>query len=101
MHTDSLDQSKESENQTKSADSSLESNKVYNFYLIAKIFVGGLSWDTTQKKLEEYFGAYGRVVEALIMTDRETNKPRGFGFVTFETEDSIKHNLILIYCRCK
>lgn len=101
MHNNTLDQSKESENQTKSTESSVESNKVYNFYLIIKIFVGGLSWDTTQKRLEEYFGAYGRVIEALIMTDRETNKPRGFGFVTFETEDSIKFHLILIYYRCE
>lgn len=57
---------------------------------ILKIFVGGLSWDTTQKRLEEYFSSFGKVVEALIMTDRETNKPRGFGFITFESEESIK-----------
>ena len=45
------------------------------------IFVGNLSFDTTERDLEAAFAAYGAVTSARIATDRETNRPRGFGFV--------------------
>ena len=45
------------------------------------LFVGNLSWTTTQGDLEAAFGAYGEVASAKIMTDRETGKSRGFAFV--------------------
>ncbi|KAI3466440.1 hypothetical protein Pfo_023103 [Paulownia fortunei] len=48
-----------------------------------KLFVGGISWDTNEERLKEYFGAYGEVVEAVIMRDRTTGRARGFGFVVF------------------
>ncbi|KAK6132996.1 hypothetical protein DH2020_033287 [Rehmannia glutinosa] len=48
-----------------------------------KLFVGGISWDTNEDRLKEYFGAYGEVVEAVIMRDRTTGRARGFGFVVF------------------
>ena len=50
-----------------------------------KLFVGGLSWDTTNEGLTEAFAKFGPLVEATIITDRMTGSPRGFGFVTFET----------------
>lgn len=49
-----------------------------------KLFVGGLAWETTEEKLKEYFEAYGEVVEAPIMKDKVTQRPRGFGFVVFK-----------------
>ncbi|KPP63666.1 RNA-binding motif protein, X chromosome-like [Scleropages formosus] len=49
-----------------------------------KLFIGGLNTETNEKALEQYFGKYGRIVEVLLMKDRETNKSRGFAFVTFE-----------------
>ncbi|XP_073313070.1 heterogeneous nuclear ribonucleoprotein 1-like [Primulina huaijiensis] len=48
-----------------------------------KLFIGGISWDTNEDRLKEYFGAYGEVVEAVIMRDRSTGRARGFGFVVF------------------
>ncbi len=47
-----------------------------------KIYVGNLSYNTTQASLEEQFGAYGQVEEVAIINDRETGRPRGFAFVT-------------------
>ncbi|KAL2476024.1 RNA-binding (RRM/RBD/RNP motif) family protein [Abeliophyllum distichum] len=48
-----------------------------------KLFIGGISWDTDEDRLKEYFGAYGEVIEAVIMKDRTTGRARGFGFVVF------------------
>ncbi|WMV23671.1 hypothetical protein MTR67_017056 [Solanum verrucosum] len=48
-----------------------------------KVFVGGISWDTNDDRLREYFQAFGDVVEAVIMKDRITGRARGFGFVVF------------------
>lgn len=48
-----------------------------------KLFVGGLSWGTTEDGLHTAFAQYGDVQEAKIITDRETGRSRGFGFVTF------------------
>ncbi|GJQ08627.1 hypothetical protein GpartN1_g418.t1 [Galdieria partita] len=53
-----------------------------------KIFVGGLSWETTEETLQKYFESYGRVLDCVIMRDKHTGHPRGFGFVTFEKEES-------------
>lgn len=54
----------------------------------AKIFVGGLSKDTTKEEFERYFEKYGEIVDAIVMTDRETGISRGFGFITFSDEKS-------------
>jgi len=51
-----------------------------------KLFVGGLSWNTTNTELQQAFEACGTVAEAKVVTDRETGRSRGFGFVTFEDE---------------
>jgi len=48
-----------------------------------KLFVGGLSWDTDDSSLRQAFEGYGEVTEAKVITDRETGRSRGFGFVTF------------------
>ena len=45
------------------------------------IYVGNLPWTTTEDELERAFGAYGEVTSAKIITDRETGRSRGFGFV--------------------
>lgn len=49
-----------------------------------KVFIGGLSWDTNDTRLRTYFENFGAVKEAFVSYDRETGKPRGFGFVVFE-----------------
>nr|XP_033802827.1 RNA-binding motif protein, X chromosome isoform X1 [Geotrypetes seraphini] len=55
-----------------------------------KLFIGGLNTETNEKALESLFCKYGRVVEVLLMKDRETNKSRGFAFVTFESPADAK-----------
>ena len=51
-----------------------------------KIFVGSLSWNTTDEGLMQAFERFGEVVEAKVITDRDTGRSRGFGFVTFNEE---------------
>ncbi len=54
-----------------------------------KLFVGGLSWGTTDDGLRQAFQQYGEISEAKVIMDRETGRSRGFGFVTFtEGEDA-------------
>ncbi|KAG8369875.1 hypothetical protein BUALT_Bualt14G0059000 [Buddleja alternifolia] len=48
-----------------------------------KLFIGGISWETDEEKLKEYFNGYGEVVQAVVMRDKISGKPRGFGFVVF------------------
>ena len=57
-----------------------------------KMFVGGLSWETTIDTFTEYFRTYGEITDSVIMKDN-TGKPRGFGFVTFKEHKSV--NLVL------
>jgi cold-inducible RNA-binding protein len=51
-----------------------------------KLFVGGLAWATTAETLKEAFEAFGTVTEATVVSDRDTGRSRGFGFVAFENE---------------
>ncbi|MEN9309236.1 MAG: hypothetical protein RL173_3168 [Fibrobacterota bacterium] len=51
-----------------------------------KLFVGGLAWATTAETLKEAFDAFGTVTEATVVSDRETGRSRGFGFVAFEND---------------
>lgn len=51
-----------------------------------KLFVGNLSFNTTENDLQEAFGAHGQVTEANLMMDRMTGRSRGFAFVTFATD---------------
>ena len=48
-----------------------------------KIFVGGLAWETTDETLRAAFAECGSISESKVITDRETGRSRGFGFVTF------------------
>lgn len=52
-----------------------------------KLFVGNLSFNTTENDLHDAFAAYGTVVEANLMVDRVSGRPRGFGFVTMSTPE--------------
>src|SRR5579862_8457351 len=56
-----------------------------------KLFVGNLSFNTTENDLQDAFAAHGTVTEANLMMDRSTGRPRGFGFVTMSsTEEAQK-----------
>ena len=50
------------------------------------IYVGNLSFDTSERELEAAFATYGAVTSARIATDRDTNRPRGFGFVEMSNQ---------------
>src|SRR6201986_3438882 len=52
-----------------------------------KLFVGNLSFNTTENDLQDMFAAHGTVTEANLMMDRATGRPRGFGFVTMGTSE--------------
>ncbi|CAL9759263.1 unnamed protein product [Musa acuminata subsp. burmannicoides] len=64
-----------------------------------KLFIGGISWETSEEKLREHFGNYGEVLDATIMRDKTTGRPRGFGFVVFADPSVLdrvlqdKHNI--------
>lgn len=48
-----------------------------------KIYVGNLSYDTNTEDLQGFFAGYGDIAEAIVITDRDTGRSRGFGFVNF------------------
>ncbi|CDY37724.1 BnaA04g19440D [Brassica napus] len=48
-----------------------------------KLFIGGISWDTDENLLREYFSNYGEVLQVTVMREKATGRPRGFGFVSF------------------
>lgn len=58
--------------------------------MATKLFVGGLPFSTTDDDLATAFAAYGTVASAKVITDRETGRSRGFGFVEFDDADEAK-----------
>ncbi len=52
-----------------------------------KLFVGGISWNTTEDGLRGAFERFGQLGEVKVITDRETGRSRGFGFITFEQDE--------------
>mmetsp|Transcript_15283 Transcript_15283/g.22402 ORF Transcript_15283/g.22402 Transcript_15283/m.22402 type:complete len:334 (+) Transcript_15283:31-1032(+) len=57
---------------------------------MAKIFVGGLSWQTTEETLRYHFEQYGEVVSVEVMRDRNTGNPRGFAFCVFKDDATVE-----------
>ncbi|CAL0305776.1 unnamed protein product [Lupinus luteus] len=56
-----------------------------------KIFVGGLSADISEEEFKRYFERFGRITDVVVMQDSVTHRPRGFGFITFDSEESVEH----------
>ncbi len=54
----------------------------------ARLFVGNLSFNTTQDQLQDLFAPHGNVVEVTVVKDRFTGRPRGFAFITMETKEA-------------
>jgi len=55
-----------------------------------KIYVGNLPFKVSEKELKEMFASFGDITEAVIISDKFSGRSKGFGFVTFATEDSAK-----------
>lgn len=55
-----------------------------------KLYVGNLSFSTTEAQLRETFEAFGQVASASLVMDRDTGRPRGFGFVEFPNDDEAR-----------
>lgn len=53
-----------------------------------KLYVGNMSFDTTEDSLTQLFSNYGEVQEVAVITDRETGRPRGFAFITMASDDA-------------
>lgn len=62
-----------------------------NQFRTKKIFVGGLSASLTEEEFKNYFERFGRITDVVVMHDSMTNRPRGFGFVTFDSEESVEN----------
>lgn len=58
--------------------------------MATKLFVGSLSWNTTDDQLKDFFASAGTVVSATVIFDRETNRSKGFGFVEMSSDDEAK-----------
>ena len=55
-----------------------------------KVFVGGLSWNTGDEELRDAFSQFGEISDVKVISDRETGRSRGFGFVTFSDNESVQ-----------
>lgn len=55
-----------------------------------KIYVGNLSFNSTEQAVEDLFNSHGQVDEVALITDRETGRPRGFGFVTMSSDEDAR-----------
>ncbi|HRQ72397.1 MAG TPA: RNA-binding protein [Phycisphaerales bacterium] len=55
-----------------------------------KLYVGNLSFSTTEDRLREMFEEHGQVASATLVMDRDTGRPRGFGFVEFNNDDEAR-----------
>ncbi|RZC44434.1 hypothetical protein C5167_037378 [Papaver somniferum] len=56
-----------------------------------KIFVGGLSPSLTEEEFKAYFEKFGRTTDVVVMYDTTTHRPRGFGFITFDSEEAVEN----------
>lgn len=65
-----------------------------NKFRTKKIFVGGLSANLSEDEFKGYFEKFGRITDVVVMHDNVTHRPRGFGFITFDSEDAVE-NVVL------
>ncbi|KAJ4965386.1 hypothetical protein NE237_017235 [Protea cynaroides] len=61
-----------------------------NQFRTKKIFVGGLSSSLTEEEFKSYFEKFGRITDVVVMYDSVTHRPRGFGFITFDSEEAVE-----------
>ena len=59
-----------------------------------KIFVGGLASTVTETDFKMYFEQFGTITDVVVMYDHNTQRPRGFGFITYDSEDAVDQVLL-------
>ncbi|KAJ7951377.1 RNA-binding protein like [Quillaja saponaria] len=60
----------------------------YNDTTFTKIFVGGLAWETQRDTMRRYFDQFGEILEAVVITEKNTGRSKGYGFVTFKDPEA-------------
>lgn len=61
----------------------------------SKIYVGNLSYQTTEDNLSDTFNQYGQMTDIIIVTDRATGRSKGFGFITFDNQEAAQAALAM------
>ncbi|CAN6459007.1 unnamed protein product [Victoria cruziana] len=74
---------------TNGSNSNNNSSSSSSQFRTKKIFVGGLSSSLTEEEFKRYFEKFGKITDVVVMYDSATHRPRGFGFITFESEDAV------------
>lgn len=64
---------------------------IIRIHMAVKLYVGGLAWATTDESLEKAFSRFGKIESARVVSDRESGRSRGFGFVEFESNDDAQN----------
>lgn len=88
-----IPRSEQNQNQQQSRDLSRNSRsngRSSDQFRTKKIFVGGLSANLTEEEFKGYFEKFGRITDVVVMHDNITHRPRGFGFITFDSEDAVE-----------
>ncbi|XP_055833517.1 uncharacterized protein LOC129902329 isoform X2 [Solanum dulcamara] len=65
-------------------------NSPFGDTTFTKVFVGGLAWETQSDTLRRYFEQFGEILEAVVITDKNTGRSKGYGFVTFRDPESTR-----------
>ncbi|XP_020212574.1 RNA-binding protein 1 [Cajanus cajan] len=65
-----------------------------NIVRTKKIFVGGLPAGISEEEFKNYFERFGRITDVVVMQDSVTHRPRGFGFITFDSEESVQNVMV-------
>ncbi|XP_061336466.1 uncharacterized protein LOC133283601 isoform X2 [Gastrolobium bilobum] len=65
-------------------------SRQYHDTTSTKIFVGGLAWETQRDTMRRYFEQFGEILEAVVITDKNTGRSKGYGFVTFKDPEAAK-----------
>ncbi|XP_020588398.1 probable RNA-binding protein ARP1 [Phalaenopsis equestris] len=63
-------------------------NSPYGDTKYTKVFVGGLAWETQSETLQRHFEQFGEILEAVVISDKNTGRSKGYGFVTFRHPES-------------
>jgi len=93
-YSEAMDQGgQQNENQDMNGNGDVQSSTKSSSDDDRKLFIGGISWDTDQKDIRDYFTKFGEVSDVTIKTDPATGKCRGFCFVTFAADESVDNVL--------